>query len=69
MAEGLRLLEWLRALVPALKPRRSAADRADAQGGAPVYVPAKRGAPARRGASAAGGADGRGGNDEGSPRR
>ncbi|WP_123649449.1 hypothetical protein [Lysobacter enzymogenes] len=64
MAEA-GLLKWLRAVMPGLKPRASAAGEAEDKPGAPVYVPARRGPHARRGA-----AQGEGGNKgKGSARR
>jgi len=64
MVEAARIVKWLRAVVPALKPNARGAAQAEPQaesenrpqtgaeaaddGRAPVYVPARRGAQPRR---------------------
>lgn len=59
MAEAAGILKWLRAVVPALKPRSSGETvHSSDNRAAPVYVPARRGAQPHR----------RGGSDSGSPK-
>lgn len=49
MVEAVRILRWLRAKLPASKSAEPDQARAERDGRAPVYVPAKRGNPPRRG--------------------